>query len=136
MLVVVGVVVFVDLGMCIVGFIEVVWVIFYVVFGVGFFGVGVIMKEGMNVCGFNIVVMLWCLVVIGCCIGVDMFVEGVLLIVLVIVGNILLCLFVNVINCILINEVVLEVMYEVWLSVDLIVMLVVCECLVELLEVV
>lgn len=45
--------------------------IVYVVLGVGFLGVGMIMKEGLNVCGLNIVVMLWGLVVVGVVVGFD-----------------------------------------------------------------
>lgn len=72
-------------------------IVVQIVFGIGFFGVGVIMCDGMNVCGFNIVVMLWCLVGIGVFCGLGQFWNVMVVMLIILCVNILLC---EVVQCI------------------------------------
>lgn len=69
------------------------------VFGIGFLGGGVILWEGFNVCGLNMVVMFWCLVVVGVLV-----VFGYLVFILIGIGIIVVvyflgCLFGWLVDC-------------------------------------
>lgn len=70
---------------------DVLWIVVYVVFGIGFFGGGVIMCDGFNVCGLNIVVIFWCIVVIGVLCSMGLLLEVMFGSLVVFCVNILLC---------------------------------------------
>ena len=110
-LVAVGSAVFVDLANRLGGHEATVYVIAYVVSGVGFLGAGTIMKEGADVRGLNTAATLWGSAAVGACAGASMLVEAVLAMLFVLSANTLLRPMVNWINRKPISDQASEVTY-------------------------
>lgn len=66
-----------------------------IIFGVGFLCSGVIFKDRGIVCGMNIVVILWCIVVIGIFVSMGMYVMVIIVVIILIGFNLILCFFVR-----------------------------------------
>lgn len=99
MFVVSGVCLFVMFGVLIGnGVVGVMQIVVYVVLGVGFFGGGVIMCDKGLIQGINMVVMLWCLVVVGVLVGFGYYVFVFVGMGVVLFINMVLCGVSQVIN--------------------------------------
>ncbi|WMJ69296.1 MgtC/SapB family protein [Stenotrophomonas sp. 24(2023)] len=98
-LVAVGAAVFVDLAMrfhdMAGGSPSPLYVVAYVISGVGFLGAGVIMKDGAQVSGLNTAATLWGSAAVGACAGIKLLPEAVLAAVFVLATNTLLRPVVN-----------------------------------------
>src|SRR6201996_7791849 len=89
-LVAVGAAAFVDLGARVSGHDGAARVISYVVWGIGFLGAGVIMKEGAQIRGINTAATLWASAAVGAFAGSGQPVEAALVAAFVLAGNTLL----------------------------------------------
>ena len=133
-LVALGASAFVDMGMRLTGKPGSVQIVSYVVYGVGFLGAGVIMKEGLNIRGLNTAATLWCSAAVGAFSGAGLVGEAVLLTIAVLAGNTLLRPLINIINRTPIDERRTEATYEVRVATEATSVVAVRDLLVECLE--